>query len=289
MTALAFLQRAPFRPIEVTEGWDKELLESAKKLLGYNPTAVIEAEKVRTRSANEVILARVLEKLDIQPFTVQSVHAYQASMIAEAKKGDSWAFTKWMHSKGDRSYEKGRGELCVHAVGWPAWLSFSGMALISAIGHFSGYNAGWGWDNVAKKSIELTGYMSILTAERLMVLPALAVASWAFLMYLRHKPAYRLDAAWKKSTLNSKEYVPGHFQGYEAPIPAFALQRMLSLKSELPEVTFSVEQLESTKTDLNTQRAEKRPPDPFLIATFRDISAYIDVWDEPKFEGRRTV
>jgi hypothetical protein len=85
-------------------------------------------------------------------------------------------------------------------------------------------------------------------------------------------------AEWSKSWV----------EHYRESIPLFAVQRMVSLKKELPDVTFSVEQLSYTKRDLETQyRPAPIFHDPFLLANFRGISCYIDVWDEPGFEGRR--
>lgn len=60
---------------------------------------------------------------------------------------------------------------------------------------------------------------------------------------------------------------------YREPIPEFVLNKAVQLKRECPEVTFTVEHLDEN-------------PDPFLIAKLKDEKFYIEVWEEPRFEGR---
>jgi hypothetical protein len=283
MTAVA-LVRAPFRPLEVLEGWDTQLLKQAAELIGYRPQAIAEAEQTRKRSLDENILARALERAEIEPFTVASVALYKAKMLKEAHRGESWAFTRYMHRSGRHRMEE--GQTVVHAVGWPAWISLAITSAISTGLHFGGY-CSWGWDEAARKSVQLTKYIDLSTVWHIVALPAAAVGVWGLLMYFRCKAANLIWAQWTCHQVHDTTL--GHSDGYKAPIPAFAIARMLALKKELPEVTFSVEQLNAQRQDLNTEHREPLPPDPFLIATFRGISAYVDVWDEPRFEGRRTV
>lgn len=93
MTAVA-LVRMPFRALEVTENWDKSLLEEAARCIGYRPALLQEAEQTRTRSLDENILARALQTLDIQPFTLQSVGAYKDQMVRKSLQDQSWALTR---------------------------------------------------------------------------------------------------------------------------------------------------------------------------------------------------
>src|SRR5712672_225468 len=127
MTAVA-LQRAPFRPLEVLEGWDALLLQEACKLVGYRPKALLEAEQTRKRSLDEAILARALEAVDIQPFTVQSVKAYKNAMLHLAHRGESWPCTRYMHRSGVHSMQEGR--TVVHVVGWSSWVLAGVMAIV---------------------------------------------------------------------------------------------------------------------------------------------------------------
>lgn len=66
---------------------------------------------------------------------------------------------------------------------------------------------------------------------------------------------------------------------YSAAVPEFVLSKAIELKGKLPEATFTVEY----------PYYEKVFNDPFLRMDYKGLSYYIDVWDEPKFEGRRTV
>lgn len=73
---------------------------------------------------------------------------------------------------------------------------------------------------------------------------------------------------------------------YKQPVPEFVLSKAVEIKKELPEAEFYIDQL---------------AVDPFLIVSLvplvdfnynksrgldPEMSAYIEVWDEPKFEGR---
>lgn len=63
-------------------------------------------------------------------------------------------------------------------------------------------------------------------------------------------------------------------ESYDYPVPEFVLLRACELKEELPLAKFEVEYMRV---------------DPFLVMVYGSKRYYIDVWDEPKFEGRRTV
>lgn len=76
----------------------------------------------------------------------------------------------------------------------------------------------------------------------------------------------RSEYSWKKTPLNR----------YKEPVPTFVLSHAIELKKLLPEAEFVVAHLAFN-------------PDPFLLLGYKGREVYIDVWDEPKFEGRRTV
>lgn len=268
-TEVLVLQRAPFMPIEVAEGWDKSLLAEAASLIGYRPRALQEAEGLRQRNLNEVILARVLEDLAIWPFTIRSVEAYKALRLRETLKKQSHWLTRYMHHSGERRMEK--GETVVHTLGILSWVATSIMGIGVAIG-------------------SCEGHLGSLGALGLMGLPLLGLGTWAFLMALRHKKATAIQANWVLQSVGPCAYHPRQRScecTYQEAIPAFAVQRMVSLKKALPEITFSVERLQVTREDLKTQKSQPIPADPFLVATYEGISCYVDVWDEPAFEGRR--
>ena len=74
---------------------------------------------------------------------------------------------------------------------------------------------------------------------------------------------YRFFHYWENVDLNR----------YREPIPEFVLNKAIQIKKRLPSVKFYVQTLEGQ-------------PDPFLLAKVGDEHAYIEVWEEPKFEGR---
>lgn len=73
-------------------------------------------------------------------------------------------------------------------------------------------------------------------------------------------------------------------RGYQKAVPAFALLRAAQVQKALNAAniqgTFFVEEL--------TKRHTKTVVDPFMILEAAGKRFYLDVWDEPKFEGRRT-
>lgn len=82
-----------------------------------------------------------------------------------------------------------------------------------------------------------------------------------------------------------------HITNFSGIIPEFALERALQIRetlktTELQEPTFYVSALEEE------DRYTGPSNDPFLYFTVSecgDLRFYTDVWDEPKFEGRRTI
>lgn len=87
---------------------------------------------------------------------------------------------------------------------------------------------------------------------------------------------------WREVSVRSNLEYSWHsspLPDYRGVVPAFALSRALELKQELPEASFGIESLQ----------AYTHTKDPFLYMDFGDRRYYLDVWDEPKFEGRRVV
>ncbi|HEV7522972.1 MAG TPA: hypothetical protein VGP89_17860 [Candidatus Angelobacter sp.] len=70
------------------------------------------------------------------------------------------------------------------------------------------------------------------------------------------------QAIWRTSDID----------GYSKPIPEYVIEKALQIKKACPEVQFQIEELTVV-------------PDPFLIAVLGKVRRYIEVWDEPKFEG----
>jgi len=75
---------------------------------------------------------------------------------------------------------------------------------------------------------------------------------------------------------------------YKAEIPQFALSRATAvakaLTRRMPRLgkTFAV-------SELHRQRTRAVDPDPFMVLQVLGHNFYLDVWDEPNFEGRKTV
>lgn len=69
---------------------------------------------------------------------------------------------------------------------------------------------------------------------------------------------------------------------YKDKIPAFALMRAMAVRGEYPSAGFWVEHLRE-------RSSEPMNVDPFLVVNIGGSFYYVDVWDEPKFEGRRVV
>lgn len=72
-------------------------------------------------------------------------------------------------------------------------------------------------------------------------------------------------------------WVRSRIVDYVKAIPEFVINKAIQIKKALPQVEIFVEELQ---TD----------PDPFLVVTFETDSYkeeyYVEVWEEPKFEGR---
>ena len=76
---------------------------------------------------------------------------------------------------------------------------------------------------------------------------------------------YGNSNAWSRTAISK----------YDKPIPEFVLNKAVQLKENLPNVEIYVDELQSTVIS-----------DPFLYVFFGNEGYYIEVWDEPKFEGR---
>lgn len=83
------------------------------------------------------------------------------------------------------------------------------------------------------------------------------------------KSAGRQNSSWNR--VGIAEYVKA--------IPEFVVRKAIQIKEALPQVQIFVEEL-------------RRDPDPFLVICFEGENYfeeyYVEVWEEPKFEGRFT-
>lgn len=260
-TAVQVLRRSPFTLSALGSFSNADLLHEAARLLGYTPKALLERQQNLTRVVNERALAQALTALDIEPFNLASVQAYKAKKLKAALSEASPAFLRWMHRSGQRSYDMRRGEMTVF-ITFIVSLVVS-LATIIATAVWAGETHLWLFRSYPAWAWAFFGMWGL----------------HGLLMLARHCPAHDVQASWNVHNVGN----------YGEAIPDFAVQRMLSLTKELPGVTFSIEQLNASKHQYGVEKHEPLPPDPFLIGTYKGISVYLDVWDEPAFEGRRSV
>lgn len=251
MSTTSVLTRVPFTtPLDGAFS-RVELLAKAEKLIGYKPSSSSDSQK---RAMGEVAMVKALKELEIEPFDKHSVEAYQADMIAKAKRKESWKLTRKMHGwEGESIAEK------LGFVAWPACI----VTFLATFVHAA----------ITQASVE---HWAKILLPSWLALPFTLALTWGFLMILRHKKAIEVNAQWYQSPIGN----------WQAPIPEFVINRMVDVKTALPEATFYVDCLNVQSNDIETK---KTPPDPFLILDVNGARCYLDVWDEPTFEGRRRV
>lgn len=90
--------------------------------------------------------------------------------------------------------------------------------------------------------------------------------------------SYRRFSTVGGSYITYATWVRTAISEFTGEIPQFVLHTALRVKKKLPGVELVVEDL----------RQETRMlPEPFLVAKYGDAEAYIEVWDEPSFTGKR--
>jgi len=67
-----------------------------------------------------------------------------------------------------------------------------------------------------------------------------------------------------------------NLKDYSEPVPEFVLNKAVQIKESCPDVGFYVHHMNDPKAD------------PFLVAMLGDEVYFIEVWEEPRFEGRLT-
>lgn len=73
------------------------------------------------------------------------------------------------------------------------------------------------------------------------------------------------------------KFVPYNITVYQMAIPVHVLNKMIQIKERLPEAEFKI---------YNYERNRSNAGDPFLWVSVAGWGHYIEVWDEPEFEGR---
>lgn len=246
------LKRTKFVPSEAMKLPD--VFVEAKDKLCYNPQAIRDQVTSVERRARELQVAAALDSLGIEPLDRASVEAYQSAKVSEVTARGASRFVKYMHGK------KGEGLVTLlGVVGFASTIVTLGITAMSiddkthTLPHALAFKIVW----------------SILAS---------VLVSWIVLMIARHKRAATFTAMWKQDWISQ----------YRLPVPDFALARALAVKEVLPAANFLVETLEEQGRNVPVEHTP-RPPDPFLVLWLGDVKVYLDVWDEPKFEGRRMV
>jgi hypothetical protein len=247
------LERKPFTPQAETVFSSHELLERAKNVLSYSPSAVTEREAEAKRRADEITVAKALDSLEIQPFDAAKVSNYQAMMVKKAQAKGASAFVRAMHRT-----NPGKSIVVLGCVAWILGLLVWVITLASLSGP----------SHIAHQVDLLRALEGI----------GCVFAAWVVCMVARHKRAVIYSARWDSSYISN----------YRRPIPDFALERALQVKAALPEANFYVQEL-TESTNIQHTEFKPAPPDPFLVMDYRGVQLHLDVWNEPKFEGRRTV
>jgi hypothetical protein len=239
-----------------------EVLAEAGQLLGYKPDAVNMSQSILDRMEGECEIEAALSKLEMRPFSRNSVQKYKARMIHKTERAGSNWFVLRMHRAGGED------------ILWFLGVAGAILLLASAIGYFSGIQ--WLGDHQQIADFRHLGWFR-------QTLPRLALTIWAVFgvcSYARLKYAFSRTAEWTKTAISS----------YTKPIPEFAVLTAILLKKELPAASFHVEELSAKDTEERTYhnpRPVRANFDPFLLMTYKGHELYMEVWREDKFDGKR--
>lgn len=231
-----------------------DLLDQAYSALGYKPSAVTITRTRAERRKAELVVSGALESLGIDPIDKSLVAKYQKEKILQVQARGASKFVRWMHGT--------HGDNVVTMLGI---VTFAGLAITAIVTASNIPDQG---------SIHLNHAQGIFWSFRLFLT---CLASWVVLMVARHKRAEIYIGMWKAVYL----------QDYRECVPDFVIARALAIHEALPGTTFHVEHL--TQETRNVETAQKPDPDPFLVMTYQHMNLYLDVWDEPGFEGRRMI
>lgn len=231
-----------------------DLLDQAYSALGYEPSAVTITRTRAERRKAELVVSGALESLGIDPIDKSLVAKYQKEKILQVQARGASKFVRWMHGT------NGEGAVVMLGIA-----TFGGMAVtaFTALANLPDQAP----HHLAHAHIFFILFNVLLTC----------LASWIVLMVARHKRAEIYIGMWKAVYL----------QDYRECIPDFVIARALAIHEALPGTTFHVEHL--TQETRNVETARRPDPDPFLVMTYQHVNLYLDVWDEPGFEGRRMI
>jgi hypothetical protein len=243
------LVRMKFKPRPEPAILKRDVLAAAAVKLNYKPTVLTDEERT---------VAIALEELGIEPLDRRSVDAYKKYQKQKIEAKGSSRFVRYMHSAHRIDFWDGQTVVGVIGVGIIVSAVLTGAIL-----------AGIEDKPPLKHPMFFAGCGIWLLS---------LMAAWVVCMVARHKNCFTITGNWYTTPI----------EGYRHAIPEFVLERAMQIKIRLPEANFVVEWLGEETHNVPTSY-KPNPPDPFLAMNYGSIGLYLDVWDEPKFEGRRTV
>ena len=247
------LRREKFVPLVQDELSNVELLNKAKEKLGYDPTALAEQKVRNTRWQDAKKVAQALDSLGIEILNKDTVKKYMNEKVKIAQARGSSKAVQYMHSK--------KGEDVTFPLGFATVVGMI-VTLMAAL--------------FMSDQKDKHAFHSHVFYGALILFGACGLA-WAIATFLRLKPAKIHTADWYSAKIAE----------YKKPIPDFVLERALQLQEALPLASFAIDYFEER---IHRVEVEVTPAvDPFLCFSYGGTKYYLDVWDEPKFEGRRTI
>lgn len=255
------LERKKFQPRGVEVASNQSLLEDARNLLAYTPDALRKESSKVTHFVNETKVAEILDRLGIEPLDRAKVEAYKTEKMRQAVQKQSNRFVRYMHESSQYSGHIAKGEKAVMVTTIIGVITAI-ISLMTLLAYGNGHLVG-------------VPFPAMLVAG-LRLYWGFYLSAFCILMYARHKNATTITARWQDCAIG----------GYTSPIPDFALARAVAIKKEVPTANFRIEELDVTEHGVETR---KHVPDPFMVLHFETVKLYLDVWDEPKFEGRRQI
>lgn len=257
-TSMNMLQRKPVNipnTVEVAMETDrKELLAKARIMLGHDVNAKHEVEIYR--NANTLREAQsAFTAIGIEPYTKESVHAYQKSVIQDMNR--KFAVRNFVNSFW--------GEMVMHMCGWTGIVGTVFTTGTIAVKH----------DNVVNDLH--TAFHLSNTMMAVQIFFGLLMVTWWTIAGIRNATGRRtIGHDWLRRQIND----------YHKLVPEFALAHAVALKEILPFAGFHVEYLNSKQI-----RNESIFPDtdPFLVMVLGNYHFYIDAWDESAFENRKVA
>lgn len=237
------------------ESMRQHLADQAKTVLNYGLFADRLQKRSEKKKTDSLVLA--LAELEFKPLDQKEVDEYQSSQ-RKFKNKEAFADLPW-YAKLVELWEK-MAERLVRPTKTNRWcpeLLISGF-----IGTMSEIAA-----------LEAQYWLLAIIVSPFVFLAASIFVTLLFSDITTKKNITIKNWGWKSLTLPECEK-------QKIEIPEFAIDTAIKVKERIPAAQLSVEILMSTERLLG---------DPFLVVEHGGLKYYLEVWDESKFEKRRTV